>query len=110
MPIDPMNKENGGLWVDKNNFKSEGPEELVWLEALPGDMLFMHPNLYHGSGPNESKTNGRRTLLTGFCAYGANHKAYPGAGVSVRVTLTDKISLQASPWQQDSVLTGSKMH
>ncbi len=21
MPIDPMNKENGGLWVDLNNYK-----------------------------------------------------------------------------------------
>ncbi len=84
---------------------------MLWLEAAPGDMLFMHPNLYHGSGPNESKTQGRRTLLSGFCAYGANHQAYPGAGVSVRATLKDgEITLQPAPWQLDKILTGAKMH
>jgi len=90
MPVDPMSKENGGLWIDKNNFGTNKPEEaqdLIWIEAKPGDLLFMHPHLLHGSAPNTSASLHRKTLLSGFCAYGANSKAYPGAEVSHRFTL-----------------------
>lgn len=101
--IDPMTPENGGLWIDRNNYpEPQGLEEdLVWIYAEPGDFLFMHPNLYHGSGPNLS-ANERKTLLTGFCAYGANHRPYPGAHVNARLTLTDEgeILTEPSPWSQ----------
>ncbi len=103
IPVDPMNQENGGLWIDRNNYpEPQGlPEDLVWIHAEPGDLLFMHPNLYHGSEPNAS-TASRKTLLTGFCAFGANHRAYPGAHVNTRVTLTDNgsISTTPSPWSE----------
>ncbi len=99
IPIDPMSRENGGLWVT---------EDTIWLEANPGDLIFMHPELVHGSGPNESPTKARKTLLTGFCAFGANHKPYPGADVNMHLALTDRgeISMQSSPWN-DKIITNS---
>ncbi len=104
IPIDPMTQENGGLWIDRNNYpEPEGLEEdLVWMNAEPGDLLFMHPHLFHGSGPNLSKVSSRRTLLTGFCAFGANHKSYPGADVNIHLTLMEDgtIIAKPAPWQQ----------
>ena len=103
IPIDPMTQENGGLWIDRNNYKEpQGQEEdLLWIDAKPKDLLFMHPYLYHGSGPNLSTTS-RRTLLTGFCAFGANHKKYPGADVNMRLTRKEDgtIVITPSPWSQ----------
>jgi hypothetical protein len=63
---------------------------------------FMHPHLYHGSGPNTSPTASRKTLLTGFCAFGANHMAYPGAYVNTRLTLREdgSIVITPAPWSQ----------
>jgi len=51
-----MSKENGGLWVDRNNYPidEQKEENLEWIESEPGDVLFMHPNLFHGSGPNNN--------------------------------------------------------
>lgn len=68
IPIDRMTPENGGLWIDRNNYpEPQGLEEdLIWLYAEPGDLLFMHPHLYHGSGPNLAPNTSRKTLLTGF--------------------------------------------
>ncbi len=104
IPIDRMAPENGGLWIDKNNYpEPQGlAEDIVWLYAEPGDLLFMHPYLYHGSGPNLAPHSSRKMLLTGFCAFGANHKPYPGAHVNTRFTLTreGKISMTAAPWSQ----------
>ena len=96
IPIEPMTPENGGLWIDDND------DERVWIYAEPGDLLFMHPYLYHGSGPNLSPTASRKTLLTGFCAFGANHKSYPGAHVNTRLTLVDgnAILITPAPWSQ----------
>jgi ectoine hydroxylase-related dioxygenase (phytanoyl-CoA dioxygenase family) len=104
IPIDPMTPENGGLWIDQNNYpEPQGlQEDLVWIYAEPGDILFMHPYLYHGSGPNSSQES-RKTLLTGFCAYGANHKAYPGAQVNTHLVLSDeKITIAPAPWSKDN--------
>ncbi|MBX9923081.1 MAG: phytanoyl-CoA dioxygenase family protein [Rhabdochlamydiaceae bacterium] len=104
IPVDPMTQENGGLWIDKNNYPipQDKEEERVWIEAQPGDLLFMHPYLFHGSGPNQSPTASRKTLLTGFCAFGANHKTYPGTAINTRITLKDNntIEMQPSPWGQ----------
>jgi hypothetical protein len=104
IPIDPMTPENGGLWIDKNSYpESEALEEdLFWVHAEPGDLLFMHPHLCHGSGPNLALDKTRKTLLTGFCAFGANHKPYPGAYVNTRFTLTEdgQIAMSQAPWSQ----------
>jgi len=118
MPIDAMNKDNGGLWIDKNNYpEDQGMEEdLDWIDAGPGDLLFMHPHLFHGSGPNMNPTKGRKTLLTGYCAYGANSKPYPGANVSMKVTRGEdgEIVVEPAPWkdgvQDPANKSGIKMH
>ena len=67
----------------------------------------MHPYLYHGSGPNNAAAS-RKTLLTGFCAFGANHKPYPGAYVNTRLRLSEsgKIEITNAPWSTE-VITGS---
>jgi len=93
IPVDPMSEENGGLWIDRNNYPEDtgANEDRLSINATPGDLLFMHPNLFHGSGKNTS-TKSRRTLLTGFCAFGANQGVYPGADVNKRIQLIeDKI-------------------
>lgn len=104
IPIDPMTPENGGLYIDRNNYPvPKGQEEdLLWIHAEPGDLLFMHPYLSHGSGPNNSSTCSRKTLLTGFCAYGANHKAYPGTHINARVRCKEgeEIAISGAPWSQ----------
>ena len=85
IPLDRMMRENGGLYIDTNSFGDAGEvseEKLLWVEADPGDLIFLHPCILHGSGPNNSATLNRRTLLTGYFAFGANHKAYPGAEVN----------------------------
>lgn len=101
IPIDPMTFENGGLWIDQNNYPEyQGLEEnILWVEANPGDLLFMHPYLFHGSGPNLSQ-NSRRTLLTGFCAFGANQRPYFGSEVNIHFTLLEDgtIISRPSPW------------
>lgn len=100
IPIDSMNSENGGLWIDANNYpESNGMyEKRVWIDAEPGDLLFVHPYLYHGSGPNLSQM-ARKTLLTGFCAFGANHRPYPGADVNRRfIREHNSIRIEHSPW------------
>lgn len=114
IPIDRMSPENGGLWIDRNNYpEPQGLEEdLVWLHAEPGDLIFMHPHLYHGSGPNLAPHMSRKTVLTGFCAFGANHKPYPGAHLNTRFTLTKEgeVSMSASPWNQDHSLGSGAGH
>lgn len=99
--LDHMSKDNGGLWIDINSYPRQDQEEdVMWLEAMPGDILFMHPLLYHGSGTNNSPTESRKTLLTGFCAFGANHRPYPGAMVNTHIHLEDdgSITITDAPW------------
>ncbi len=97
IPVDATNKENGGSWVEPF-----GTNERIYLDAGPGDLLFMHPYLWHGSEENLSPTKTRRTLLTGFCAFGANHKAYPGAFVNTKFSLNALAQIEMSdcPWSQ----------
>jgi len=126
IPVDPMSPENGGLWVDSEQFKkdkakiiqggqkNEGDlqEVKTYICAEPGDLLFIHPELYHGSAANVSQVQSRMTLLTGFCAFGANSKPYPGADVNRRLTLGEDGLIQVSqtPWCTDSVDTPSFGH
>jgi len=109
IPIDSMTPENGGLWIDQNNYPNDegSAENRLWIHANPGDLLFMHPYLYHGSGPNTSSIS-RKTLLTGFCAFGANHKPYPGAHVNTRLKLNEsgKIEITNAPWSNE-VMAGT---
>lgn len=110
IPIDPMSPANGGLWVDKNNYpEPQGLEpDIEWLYTEPGDILFMHPYLFHGSEANMSLES-RKMLLTGFCAFGANHKAYPGAHVNAHIILGEdnQITIIPSPWSKEpSVIPG----
>lgn len=105
IPVDRMSPENGGLWIDQNNYPDDQglPENRLWINAEPGDLLFMHPYLYHGSGPNDSPVASRKTLLTGFCAFGANHKPYPGACVNTRLKLNaaGAIEITNAPWSEE---------
>jgi ectoine hydroxylase-related dioxygenase (phytanoyl-CoA dioxygenase family) len=114
IPIDPMSPENGGLWIDRKNYpEPQGlEEERFWIYAEPGDLLFLHPYLYHGSGPNLSATAHRRTLLTGFCAFGANHKPYPGACVNIRLTLgkEGELIMTPAPWSQEPCVDSMTGH
>ncbi len=52
----------------------------------PGDIIFMHPYLVHGSKPNES-TGSRRTFINGFSYPGSNTQPYPGKGSSENIDL-----------------------
>lgn len=82
--LDKSSYENGGLYVDIGSFPpgNQSKENIIPIEMEPGDMLFMHPELVHWSDENRSQ-NSRRTLLTGFCVFGANHKNYPGECTNV---------------------------
>lgn len=110
IPLDRMSQENGGLFIDTASYPySSVAEAVTWVTADPGDLIFIHPYIEHGSGPNLSATCNRRTLLTGFCAFGANHKAYPGAHVNVRFTKkctgsekSEAVSVheQPCPWKE----------
>lgn len=85
IPIDDMNEGNGGLYIDTASYGvPEQQENIIWVDAGPGDFIFLHPHIAHGSRANTSATSNRRTLLTGFCAFGANSKRYPGACLNMR--------------------------
>lgn len=107
--VDRMTQENGGLWIDNTdyallqgnpenvkNIPNQKDQNHVYLEMDPGDILFMHPYLLHGSGPNTSQ-NSRHTLLTGFCIYGANHENYPGNCTNDVLTKTDGGEFMTEP-------------
>ncbi len=99
--VDPMTPENGGLIIDKKSFPNQGTEsEEVAVKLAPGDMIFMHPDIVHWSGPNISAIS-RRTLLTGFCVAGANHKNYPGNCTNDLISVeAGRVRAQAAPWKK----------
>ena len=114
--VDRMTQENGGLWVDNNdyallkrnsenikNIPNQKDQNRVYLEMAPGDILFMHPHLLHGSGSNTSQSS-RHTLLTGFCIYGANHENYPGNCTNDVLTRTDdsKFMIKSADWKVEN--------
>ncbi|MBU6382700.1 MAG: phytanoyl-CoA dioxygenase family protein [Verrucomicrobia bacterium] len=89
LAIDPMSPENGGLYIDRNSYPQPQEEtDIVSLTMEPGDLLFMHPEILHWSDENRSEMS-RRALLTGFCAWGANHRTYPGTEINVHLTNSD---------------------
>ncbi len=99
--IDPSSPENGGLFIDTNSYPPDKNEKehAVALYLEPGDMVFMHPEIVHWSTENQSDMC-RRTLLTGFCVYGANHKKYPGAHVNnLLIKGEEGIKIKPAPWK-----------
>ena len=96
--IDEMTPKNGGLFIEP--LSNHGIAEPIPLYLNPGDALFMHPEIYHHSGPNESGKS-RMTLLTGFCIFGANHANYPGNCTNDVLTLDARSSFEteAAPWK-----------
>jgi ectoine hydroxylase-related dioxygenase (phytanoyl-CoA dioxygenase family) len=101
--IDPMTVENGTIYYVPNSQtrgdlfleKIKDPAELKRIAELdraiplllnPGDIVFMHPHLVHGSEPNES-TVSRRVFINGFSYPGANTKPYPGEGSAQSIDL-----------------------
>lgn len=101
--IDPNTAENGCMYyVPKSHIRGDlfldkiiDPEELqivgeldkaVPLNLKPGDIVFMHPYLVHGSEPNNS-TKPRRIFINGFSYPGANKQPYPGEGSAQRISL-----------------------
>ncbi|MBM3198203.1 MAG: phytanoyl-CoA dioxygenase family protein [Chlamydiae bacterium] len=110
LPIDPMTPDNGGLWIDTSSYfldhTSSNDSSKTWIYAEPGDLLFLHPYILHGSGPNLSRTESRRTLLTGFCAFGANHRAYPGTMINIHFHQKEDGSVESSPapWSQETFI------
>ena len=67
----------------KSVLKQTDPQAII---LQPGDILFMHPWLWHKSQMNQSNQP-RRTLVTGFAYPGANTKAYPGRGSGQEIKL-----------------------
>lgn len=101
--IDPMHADNGGIYyVPQSHLRGDlfldeitDPEELreiaqldraVAVQLNPGDVIFMHPYLIHGSEPNRSEIP-RRVFVNGFAYPGANNQPYPGKGSAQRVIL-----------------------
>ncbi len=101
--IDPMTEKNGAIYyVPKSHTRGDlfldkitDAEELKKIGELdkaiplllnPGDIVFMHPYLIHGSQPNESSMS-RRAFINGFSYPGANKQPYPGEGSAQRIVL-----------------------
>lgn len=100
--IDPMTKENGGLFVFPGSHHDHKPVKgnpslsreyacgqhgkPLLLELTPGDAVFFHPYLVHFSEENRSD-RARRAFINGFACPGANHAQYPGKGSGEVITL-----------------------
>jgi ectoine hydroxylase-related dioxygenase (phytanoyl-CoA dioxygenase family) len=101
--IDPMTVENGTiLYIPDSHKRGDlfldkitDPVELKKVAHLdkavpfilnPGDIIFMHPYLIHGSYPNKSNVS-RRIFINGFAYPGANTQPYPGEGSSKTIDL-----------------------
>lgn len=100
--VDPMTPENGGLFIDRGSYplSESWEEDLIAIFLEPGDLLFMHPDILHWSGENNS-TIPRRSLLTGFCSFGANHKNYPGNFTNDCFSKkSQEISITPAPWKK----------
>jgi ectoine hydroxylase-related dioxygenase (phytanoyl-CoA dioxygenase family) len=87
----PNSQRRGDLFLDKIT----DPVELKKIAELdkavplilnPGDIVFMHPYLVHGSEPNKS-ISPRRAFINGFSYPGANKKPYPGEGSAREISL-----------------------
>lgn len=61
-------------------------DKAVPLVLNPGDIVFMHPYLVHGSEANSSNEP-RRIFINGFAYPGANKSPYPGTGSAENITL-----------------------
>lgn len=87
----PYSHKRGDLFLEKITDDAELTrvaelDKAVPLLLNPGDIIFMHPYLVHGSEPNES-TAMRRIFINGFSYPGANKQPYPGEGSAERIAL-----------------------
>jgi len=87
----PKSHARGDLFLDKINDLKElnrvgELDKAVPILLNPGDIVFMHPYLIHGSQPNESSLS-RRLFINGFSYPGANKQPYPGEGSAQRIAL-----------------------
>jgi ectoine hydroxylase-related dioxygenase (phytanoyl-CoA dioxygenase family) len=119
MAIDPCNADNGPLnvipgshhwgYLEFGNFlQTDSLQSLLTSKNIsvdvnaaqipilmsPGDVMFMHPLVVHGSWPNNSNQS-RLMFINGFSYPGANQKPYPGDGSAKRISL--KTGLELSP-------------
>lgn len=62
-------------------------EDVVRIEAQPGDTLFFGPYTAHASFENTSPEY-RRVLINGYAYPGANRRVYPGEGSCRRLSVT----------------------
>jgi hypothetical protein len=102
LALDRSSPENGGICIDLSTYPSEKGEDpqIIGPVLYPGDVLFMHPEILHWSNHNDGETP-RRTLLAGFCAFGANHVSYPGdLSNDVFTKESDgSIHIKKAPWK-----------
>ena len=101
--VDAMHASNGAIYyVPQSHVRGdlyleniEDADELHKVAELdkaiplilnPGDIVFMHPYLIHGSEANSSN-DARRIFINGFSYPGANKLAYPGEGSAQQIAL-----------------------
>lgn len=96
--IDPMSPENGGFLIDMKSFSKEKSAKLMEVKLDPGDMLFIHPEIVYWSRRNKSEIS-CRTILAGYCIYGANHRNYPGDCTNDVIT-NRSFSVRPAPWKK----------
>lgn len=98
--VDDMTDDNGPLIVEPRSHLGENDLPKVTINLKAGDMLLMHPEMYHESAANHSN-HSRMTLLTGYCIAGANSKNYPGNCTNDLVSISSNGNLQeqAAPWK-----------
>ena len=62
----PVNKAYHGIQVEDEKMMNRLMGKRVHLEMEPGDTVFFHPLLIHGSGANLTKRN-RRSISVHYC-------------------------------------------
>lgn len=84
----PKSHLEGHLYLNKMtedtlNEKLKEYESQVLLMS-PGDVVFFHPYLIHGSEANNS-TKSRRVFINGYASKNANKRIYPGCGTGMPI-------------------------
>jgi ectoine hydroxylase-related dioxygenase (phytanoyl-CoA dioxygenase family) len=100
--LDEMTDQNGPLVIEPLSHLGPSQSSPVTLNMKAGDILFMHPELYHYSKANQSDSS-RMTLLTGYCVSGANHANYPGncSNELISVNPNGSFQTQPAPWKKE---------
>ena len=113
--IDRMTVKNGAIFIVtmSNKYGAIPRQDLekqinfnsaIPLLLNPGDLVFIHPYLVHGSFPNESEES-RLLLVNGFSYPGANIKKYPGIGSAERIHLIEELPGECFVKADDELIT-----